>query len=152
MTSLKLKEMIFFKYVWNIFEIFIGSTKTLHIFLEEINKIHTNIKFTMTHTTNIFEPEATRCSCPPQDSIQFLDTSCKIKEGQIVVDLYRKPNDKGRSPSSTWEERRFRIAPKLHIPLPWGRFLVHPAAWKSWANVQKSQQQRKVPELHVRRT
>ena len=55
------------RFLDDIFEIFVGSAKTLHIFLEEINKIHTNIKFTMTHTTNIFEPEATRCSCPPQD-------------------------------------------------------------------------------------
>ena len=90
--------LLFLKRVLDdIFEIFVGSTKTLHIFLEEINKIHTNIKFTMTHTTNIFEPEATRCSCPPQDSIQFLDTSCKIKEGhKKIVDLYRKPTDQNQ--------------------------------------------------------
>ena len=84
------------RFLDDIFKIYLGSTKNLHKLLEEINKIHPNIKFTMTHTTPASEPEASRCSCTPQESVQFLDTSCSIKEGRIIVDLYRKPTDRNQ--------------------------------------------------------
>ena len=34
------------------------------------------------------------CPCIPVTSIPFLDTSCSIKDGAIVNDLYRKPTDR----------------------------------------------------------
>ena len=63
----------------DIFSIFVGTTKDLHRFIEEINKIHHAIKFTMTRTTIIDEDINSRCSCPPQHSIPFLDISMSIK-------------------------------------------------------------------------
>ena len=56
-----------------------------------MNEMHPSTKFTMSHTTNIIEDEATRCACPHQESVSYLDTSCKISEGKIIIDLFKKP-------------------------------------------------------------
>ena len=40
-----------YRFLDDIFSIFIGSTKKLHQFLEQINKLHPHMKFTMQHTT-----------------------------------------------------------------------------------------------------
>ena len=61
------------------------------IFVNEKNKIHPNMKFTMKHTTNISETGEDKCDCNENKSISFLDTSLSIKGEQISVDLYRKP-------------------------------------------------------------
>ena len=84
------------RFLDDIFLVFCGSVENLHQFFEEINKIHENIKFNMTHTTPQSCQPQPPCSCPPMDSIPFLDTSCKIKNGKIVTDLYRKPTDKNQ--------------------------------------------------------
>ena len=59
-----------------------------------MNQMHPSIKFTMTHTSNSRETIDTRCSCQPLESITFLDTTCKIENGKIVFDLYKKPTDR----------------------------------------------------------
>ena len=59
-----------------------------------MNQMHQSIKFTMSHTTNIFEDEATKCACPYQESVSYLDTSYKISEGKIILDLFKKPTDR----------------------------------------------------------
>ena len=66
----------------------------LHAYFEEINKLHPHIKFTMSHTTP--DTEKGDCSCIPLDSIPYLDTSCSIKRGRIITDLYRKATDKNQ--------------------------------------------------------
>jgi hypothetical protein len=81
------------RYLDDIFQIFIGSTKQLHILFEKMNNIHPNIKFTMSHTSIPLEDETLTCMCPPQKIVPFLDTSCQLKNGKIVLDLYRKPTD-----------------------------------------------------------
>ena len=83
------------RFLDDIFLIFIGSIAKLHSFLSEINSIHPTIKFTMSHTTpeNLNE---TPCSCVPSSSLAFLDTSCSLKNGKIIVDLYRKPTDRNQ--------------------------------------------------------
>ena len=48
------------RFLDDIFLVYTGSVRSLHLFLSELNKIHPSIKF----------------------AIQFLDTSCKIKEGK----------------------------------------------------------------------
>ena len=48
----------------------------------------------MIHTTNSLEDVATSCACPELSSIPFLDTSCQIINGQIILDLYKKPTDR----------------------------------------------------------
>ena len=81
----------------DIFLVFLGSIQRLHLFFNEINTIHPNIKFTMSHTTpNNNQEQAPNCSCQKVKSIPYLDTSCEIKEGIIVTDLYRKPTDKNQ--------------------------------------------------------
>ena len=50
----------------------------------------------MKHTTSEHEDGQDRCDCPPTQSIPFLDTSLSIKDGQIEVDLYRKPSDRNQ--------------------------------------------------------
>ena len=68
----------------DILTIFIGSTKNLHKFINEINNIHPSINFTMSHTSVEGEEEEQRCSCQEQKSIQFLDTSLSIKDGKNI--------------------------------------------------------------------
>ena len=75
-------------------KIFVGSTKLLHKIFEEINKIHLNIKLTISHTSNKNKIEADRCSCEPQEEVAFLDTSCKIVNGKVILDLFRKETDR----------------------------------------------------------
>ena len=50
----------------------------------------------MKHTTSEHEDEQDICDCPPTQSIPFLDTSLSIENGQIEVDLYRKPSDRNQ--------------------------------------------------------
>lgn len=83
------------RFLDDIFLVFTGSTESLHALHHEINKIHPNIRFTITHTTpKTTEPNP--CKCEILDSVPFLDTECKIKEGQIITDLFRKPTDKNQ--------------------------------------------------------
>ena len=78
------------------FSFWMGSSKDLHLFYEEINKIHQNIKFTIKHTYNNQEAPEDRCDCIPEKSIPFLDTNLTVINGKISVDLYRKPTDKNQ--------------------------------------------------------
>jgi hypothetical protein len=78
----------------DIFKIFCGTSKNLHLLFDEMNRLHPSIKFTMTHTYNIKESSDTRCSCEPLESIPFLDTKCQIKNGKVIFDLYKKPTDR----------------------------------------------------------
>ena len=85
------------RFLDDIFLIFTGSIKNLHKFFNEVNEIHPNIKLTMSHTTpKSKEGQEASCSCNPTDSIPYLDTLCKIKNGKIITDLYRKPTDKNQ--------------------------------------------------------
>ena len=83
------------RFLDDIFLLFCGTVEKLHQFFEEINNIHKDIKFTMSHTSPS-QPQSQTCSCPPMDSIPYLDTSCKIRNGRIITDLYRKPTDKNQ--------------------------------------------------------
>ena len=84
------------RFLDDIFMVFTGSVKTLHVLFEEMNKIHPKLKFTMTHTTPEFQSTHDQCSCEPLKSIPFLDTLCTIKAGKIETDLYRKPTDQNQ--------------------------------------------------------
>ena len=79
----------------DIFLVFIGTIENLHRFIQDINMIHPNIKFTMSHTTpSLSDQKLPSCSCPQMSSCPYLDVSCEIKEGKIVTVLYKKPTDK----------------------------------------------------------
>ena len=86
-------DIIFFKrFLDDLFFIFSGSTKMLHLFHEELNQIHPNIKLTMEHTFILNEKDP--CQCKQKHSLPFLDTSLSIEKRKICVDLYRKPTDR----------------------------------------------------------
>ena len=36
------------------------------------------------------------CQCPKVEAVPFLDTLCRVKEGKISTDLYRKPSDRNQ--------------------------------------------------------
>ena len=92
----RLALKLFKRFLDDIFFIFIGSTSELHNFFTDINKIHPNIKFTMSHTTPDSELSEQLCTCNVQTHIPFLDTSCTVKNGKIILDLYRKKTDKNQ--------------------------------------------------------
>jgi len=48
----------------------------------------------MQHTTPENESEDDHCECEAVSSVPYLDTSCSIKQGHIIMDLYRKPTDR----------------------------------------------------------
>ena len=88
--------LLFFKrFLDDIFLVYTGCLKNLHLFLSELNNIHPTIKFTMNHTTpsGISNPD---CGCETSKSLAFLDTSCAIENGKIVTDLYRKKTDRNQ--------------------------------------------------------
>ena len=68
----------------------VGTTKSLHSIFEEMNQIHPS----MNNTSNSFEEKEDRCQCQDQQAISFLDTSCSIQKGRIVLDMYKKPTDR----------------------------------------------------------
>ena len=76
----------------DIFAIFVGTTQNLHKFIEDIDKIHPAIKFTMSHTSIQDEDLRTRSSCPEQQPIPFLDTSISIKEGKKIYRPLQETN------------------------------------------------------------
>ena len=84
------------RFLDDLMSIYIGSTKSLHILWKEMNQIHPSIKFTLQHTTIENENQEDRCECEAQNYLPFLDTSSSIKEGQIILDLYRKPTDRNK--------------------------------------------------------
>ena len=105
------------RFLDDLFFIFTGSLDKLHGFLHDINKIHENIKFTMSHTKPV---GASGCDCPESNTIPFLDTSLEIKSGKIISDLYRKPSDHNKyllpssaHPSHVTESTPFSLALRI---------------------------------------
>jgi hypothetical protein len=87
----------FFKrFLDDIFMVYNGSVESLHVFLTELNKLHPTIKFTMSHTVPNLNENHQQCECEHSPSVAFLDTSCRISNGKIIVDLYRKKTDRNQ--------------------------------------------------------
>ena len=83
------------RFLDDIMLIFMESIIEMHAYFQEINKLHPHIKFTMSHMKLDSEKSNPQsCPCSSLESIPYLDTSCGIKDGQIITDLYRKPTDK----------------------------------------------------------
>ena len=91
-SSIKLLK----RYLDDLFLIFQGTSKELHLFFDELNKIHPTIKFTMNHTSLLSETDEIRCSCEQKEWIPFLDTKCSIENNKIETDLYRKETDRNQ--------------------------------------------------------
>ena len=92
--------LCFKRFLDDIFTIYTGTLENLHNFLEELNKIHPTIKFTMNHTTPYSHSDnpapLPTCACCTGNTLPFLDTACSISEKKIIVDLYRKPTDRNQ--------------------------------------------------------
>ena len=101
------------RFLDDIFQIFIGSTKDLHNFFDEINNIHPTLKFTLSHTTLEYETEEEKCLCQSTESVPFLDTSCSIEDGRIEIDLYRKETNRNQylSPDSCHSKMVTKVIP-----------------------------------------
>ena len=84
------------RFLDDIFVIFVGSTRKLHMFYEEVNNIHPAIKLTMNHTSIISETSENKCKCIYNSSVPFLDVLCTIKNGKIKTDLYKKETDRNQ--------------------------------------------------------
>ena len=78
------------------FLLFRGTTKQIHQLVNDLNKFHPTLKFTMDHTTPHLEKETDNCECERKEAIPFLDTACSIDSGLIDTDLYRKPTDRNQ--------------------------------------------------------
>ena len=96
------------------FSLFFGTTKDLHLLLEEINKIHPQINLTMSHTSVPGESIEDKCDCEPRSEIPFLDTLCSLEEGRIETDLYKKPTDRNQYllPTSCHPKQKTKAIPK----------------------------------------
>ena len=84
------------RFLDDLFLIFKGTTRELHNFFDQINKINPAIQFTLIHTENKKETEEQKCDCDPIEAIPFLDTLCSIKNNKVEVDLYKKKTDKNQ--------------------------------------------------------
>ena len=65
-------------YIDNVFFIWTHGKEKLRVFLENLNKCHTNIKFK--HETN-------------KENVAFLDLKVKLLDGKISTDLFVKSTD-----------------------------------------------------------
>ena len=87
---------MFKRFLDDILKLFIGSTKNLHKFFDEMNELHPTLKFTMIHTTLNGESEEEKCRCENRNSIPYLDTQISIENGKLEIDLYKKPTDRNQ--------------------------------------------------------
>ena len=79
--NMNLTMLLLKRFLDDLFMIFIGSTKVLHIFLSEVNKINPNIKMTMSYTLVKNAPFHSKCDCETKYSIPCLDTTSDIEFG-----------------------------------------------------------------------
>ena len=111
---------LFKRFLDDILKFFVGTTKQLHNFYNDMNKIHPNLKFTLKHTAIENEAPEDKCTCEESYSIPFLDTSLSLKDGRIEVDLYKKPTDRNQyllptscHPKSTTKNLPFSLALRI---------------------------------------
>ena len=74
------------------------TAESLHAFINDINTINPSIQFTLSHTilASDMKENVHPCTCEKSACLAFLDTSLSIKNGQVSVDLYRKPTDRNQ--------------------------------------------------------
>ena len=72
---------IFKRFLDDLMQVFVGTTKQLHKLYEEINEIHPTLKYTMMHTTIESEDEKDKGDCEIRTSIPILDISLSIENG-----------------------------------------------------------------------
>ena len=85
---------LFKRFLDDLFYVICGTTKQVHSLFDQLNSLHPSIKFTIQHTAVISESDP--CSCEKIYEISFLDTLLSLKDGKIIVDLYKKPTDRNQ--------------------------------------------------------
>ena len=75
----KHKLLVWFRYIDDVFFIWMQGKEKLSLFSEDLNKFHPNIKFS--HETN-------------KKIIHFLDLNVRLSNGNISTDLYVKPTNR----------------------------------------------------------
>ena len=78
LNSLDKWSLVWWRYIDDVFAIWIFGEGCLARFVDQLNGFHPTIKFT------------TKWS---QESMSFLDVRIHLREGQITTDLYTKPTD-----------------------------------------------------------
>ena len=78
LKSEQIQPWIWFRYIDEIFFIWIASEKELDEFLNRLNSFHPNLRFAHERS---------------RESLNFLDVSVKIQQGEFVTDLYCKSTD-----------------------------------------------------------
>ncbi|XP_078600510.1 uncharacterized protein LOC144875445 [Branchiostoma floridae x Branchiostoma japonicum] len=73
------RPWIWWRYIDDIFAVWTRSEEELKAFIQDLNEAHRTIKFTVETS---------------KTSINFLDVTVIISEGEITTDLYTKPTDK----------------------------------------------------------
>ena len=70
--------------------IIIFNNKELHLWLDVVNSLHPDIKYTMNHTSK------SKCEVcgDDQTKVPYLDTQVEIKHNKVITDLYKKPTDR----------------------------------------------------------
>ncbi|XP_070546342.1 uncharacterized protein [Ptychodera flava] len=95
LNSYPLKPRVYFRFIDDIFMIWTHGLDALKKFYQDFNSFHNTINFTMEYSDN---------------TINFLDTTVKIRDDHLETRLYRKPTD-SRSylqPSSSHPQHTFR--------------------------------------------
>ena len=78
LSGYHLKPLVYKRFIDDIFIIWTHGTEEWHKFVDYLNKQHQTIKFTSEFS---------------KTSINFLDTTVKLKNGKLETDLYTKPTD-----------------------------------------------------------
>ena len=63
--------LLFKRFLDDIFQIFQGTTKTLHQLFDSINQIHPTLKFTLQHTTPEKKTDDENCGCEKKKIYPF---------------------------------------------------------------------------------
>ena len=79
LKSEQIQPWIWFRYIDEIFFIWIASEKELDEFLNRLNSFHPNLRFAHERS---------------RESLNFLDVIVKIQQGEFVTDLYYKSTDR----------------------------------------------------------
>ena len=75
----KHKSQLYLRYIDDIFLLWTGTETELKAFLEELNKVHPQIKFDTNYSYT---------------QIIFLDTTVTIKNDSLITSIYTKPTDR----------------------------------------------------------
>ena len=78
LESFEKKQMIWWRYIDDIFFIWEYGEESLKVFIEQVNMFHSTIKFTAENS---------------KEEVNFLNVNVKLIVGELKTDLFIKPTD-----------------------------------------------------------